>query len=130
MLEILCHLKDEETDDFRARLGHILDNPGQPLPPTDPEGWITARAYAAQDYEKKLESFLNERYASIQWLQALESPRWDNAYEHPKAGPVTAKMILYNWVAHDLHHIRQINALQHAYLLQTSGDPLRYAGAW
>lgn len=130
MLEILCHLKDEETDDFRARLRHILNHPEQPLPPTDPSGWFTSRSYEAQDYEKKLESFLTERYASIQWLQSLESPRWDNAHDHPTAGPVTAKMILCNWLAHDLHHIRQIIHLQHALLVFNTGESLEYAGKW
>lgn len=130
LLEILCHLVDEETDDFRALVHHVLERPDEPLPPIDPMGWVSSRNYHQQDYEKKLESFLKERHTSVRWLQSLTEPKWDNAYAHPKFGPMTAKMFLCNWLAHDLHHIRQINALQHAYLVHTSGETLRYAGEW
>ncbi len=130
LLEILCHMVDEEKDDFRARLGHVLTQPEQALPSIDPEGWVQSRDYKGQSYEKKLEEFLKERHRSVRWLQSLNNPKWDNAHAHPKFGPLSAKMFLCNWVAHDLHHIRQINALQHAFLLQTTGDPLRYAGKW
>lgn len=130
LLEILCHLVDEETDDFRARLQHVLLQPEQPLPSIDPVGWVNSRNYAEQDFGKKLEQFLKERHQSVRWLQSLEEPTWDNAYAHPKFGPMTAKMFLCNWLAHDMHHIRQINALQHAQLCATTGETLRYAGEW
>ena len=130
LLEILCHMVDEEKEDFRARLEHVLTQPEAPLPAIDPEGWVTSRSYSEQSYEKKLEEFLKERHRSIRWLQKLNDAKWDNAHAHPKFGPLSAKMFLCNWLAHDMHHIRQINALQHAFLLQTTGDPLRYVGEW
>ena len=30
LLEIICHLYDEERDDFGLRLKHVLENPLQP----------------------------------------------------------------------------------------------------
>lgn len=130
ILEILCHLVDEEKDDFRARLNHVLTNPSAPLPPSNPVAWMTERKYLEQSYEKKLEEFLKERFHTIRWLQSLENPKWDNAYAHPKVGPLTAKMFLCNWLAHDQHHIRQLNALQHEYLREKTGEDLKYAGDW
>lgn len=130
LLEILCHMADEEKDDFKTRLNHVLTTPDAPLPAIDPEGWVTSRKYSEQLFEKKQEEFLTERHRSVRWLQSLKDPKWDNAYAHPKFGPLSAKMFLCNWVAHDMHHIRQINELQHHYLLSTSGDPLQYAGKW
>jgi hypothetical protein len=130
ILEILCHLVDEEKDDFRVRLHHVLTNPTAPLPATNPAAWMTERKYLEQSYEKKLEEFLTERFQTVRWLQSLENPNWNSTYQHPKAGPLTAKMFLVNWLAHDMHHIRQLNALQHAYLQEKTGEDLRYAGDW
>lgn len=45
-------------------------------------------------------------------------------------GPISAELIMVNWVAHDLLHIRQINRLQYGYLAAHSSEPLDYAGAW
>jgi hypothetical protein len=45
-LEVLCHLHDEEVDDFRARVESTLQHPEKPWPAIDPEGWVAARRYA------------------------------------------------------------------------------------
>lgn len=130
LLEIICHLYDEEREDFRARTKHVLETPGDPLLSIDPSNWVEERAYIKQAYADKLEKFLYERQQSVEWLQSLQSPRWDNAYEHPKFGLMTAKMFLSNWLAHDYIHIRQILKLKFAYLRQLTGETLNYAGIW
>lgn len=129
LLEIVCHLYDEEREDFRTRVQHALESRDTP-PPIDPVGWVTSRNYAAQDYEVKLAAFLNERTASIAWLQSLQSPRWDSTYRHPQLGPQTARMFLACWLAHDHLHLRQIVRLEYERLKDESGEDLGYAGAW
>lgn len=42
-LEIVCHLVDEEREDFRARTRHVLEQPDAPLPSIDPVGWGTSQ---------------------------------------------------------------------------------------
>lgn len=130
LLEVVCHLYDEERDDFRARLKHVLENPSAQLPPADPVGWVKDRDYPNQDYKKMLDSFLTERQLTIDWLGKLQNPKWDNAYIHPKYGPLSASMIFTNWLAHDYLHIRQIIATKYQYLKETSGENLYYAGKW
>lgn len=130
MLEIVCHLYDEEREDFRARTRHVLDTPLEALTPIDPVGWVVERQYMQQEYAAMLGKFLEERQQSVTWLQSLQSPSWDNAYIHPKFGPLTAKMFLTNWLAHDYLHIRQIDRLKHQYLEHISGEKLDYAGGW
>ena len=130
LLEITCHLFDEEREDFRARLKHVLETPNDPLPSIDPVGWVTERKYLQQDYRGKLSSFLDERANSVAWLQSLNNPPWYNAYMHPKFGAMTAKMFLTNWLAHDYLHFRQITKLKYDYLQQVSGETLSYAGSW
>ncbi len=130
LLEIICHLYDEEREDFRARTRHVLEKPEELLPSIDPQGWVQERAYNQQDFSETLDKFLKERQQSIVWLKSLKSPKWDNAYSHPKFGQMTAKMFLSNWLAHDYLHIRQILNLKFEYLQQHTGETLTYAGTW
>jgi hypothetical protein len=62
---------------------------------------------------------------------ALKSARWENAYVHPKLGPLSARMLLANWIAHDLLHTRQLIRLHHEWLAQQlAPETLDYAGPW
>lgn len=130
LLEIICHLVDEEVDDFRTRVIHVLETPEEPFTPIDPEGWVLEREYLKQDYPEKLEEFIEERESSVTWLKSLESPQWKNTAQHPKLGPMTAKQLLANWLAHDYHHIRQINVVKYEYMKAHSLEDLGYAGKW
>lgn len=131
LLEIVCHLYDEEREDFRARVGHVLETPGQPMPSIDPVGWVTERSYLEQDYRTKVVQFIGARHESIEWLWSLEDPHWDNTYDHPKLGRLTAGFFLSNWLAHDYLHIRQINRNLYGFLsAELTREKLDYAGNW
>ena len=71
LLEIVCHLYDEEREDFRARLKSTLENPGQKFSPIDPGGWVTSRNYMDQNFELKLRDFLSERDRSIDYFESI-----------------------------------------------------------
>jgi hypothetical protein len=129
-LEVACHLYDEEREDFRARLRSTLEDPGKPWPTIDPAAWVAERAYSEQDLSAKLKAFLEERSRSLTWLREQDNAAWTNAYIHPKVGPVSCELLLTNWVAHDLHHIRQLINLRYEYLKAHTTLPLDYAGTW
>lgn len=133
VLEIVCHLCDEETLDFRARIEATLRDPAAPWPGIDPEGWVNRHDYASRDLSERLAYFAREREASITWLRSLRDPAWSSVYQHPKHGPVAAGTLLVSWVAHDALHVRQI--AKRLYELATrEGEPqgftTRYAGEW
>ncbi|HUS01375.1 MAG TPA: DinB family protein [Chitinophagaceae bacterium] len=130
LLEVLCHLHDEEREDFRARVKHTLEHPELPLTPIDPAGWVTERKYAGQDYDAALEIFLTERDNSVEWLNTLNDPKWDNTHKHPKLGDLTAGMFFTSWLAHDYLHIKQITKIKYDYFKEMSGDKISYAGEW
>src|SRR5262245_27943916 len=69
LLEIVCHLYDEEREDFRSRLKHVLETPSEQLPSIDPPAWVTERNYIGQNYDERLQVFLRERDNSIEWLK-------------------------------------------------------------
>ncbi len=142
ILEVVCHLLDEERRDFRVRLDTTLHRPDEAWPGIDPAGWVTEHSYNEQDLEETLHAFLAEREASLAWLDSLDastgsaSPEpvegdiWDTTYEAPW-GPVKAGDLLAAWVAHDLLHMRQLVELHWAYN-ENRVDPYstRYAGEW
>lgn len=130
LLEVAAHLIDEEVEDFRSRVRHVLEHPGTPPPPIDPEGWVTARNYFARDYEAQIATFLAERKASIAWLRGLGEVDWSLSYDHQHFGRMTAWYFLVNWLAHDHLHIRQITAIKFAYLKAHGESSLEYAGDW
>jgi len=130
LLEIVCHLYDEEKEDFRTRVKCVLDDPNIPPPAFNPLVWVKERNYIDQDYNQVLDNFLAEREKSVSWLNSLKSPKWDNTYHHPKIGPMSAQLFLSNWLAHDYLHIRQIVKLKFDLLKQISKESLNYAGNW
>ena len=130
LLEIIGHLVDEETLDFRTRLKSVLETPGQVPPSIQPEAWIVEHKYLDQNYDAQLNRFLEERAASIKYLKSLENPPLGNSYEHVNLGPLNGHLFLKNWLAHDHLHIKQIIRLNYEYLAYQSEVPINYAGKW
>jgi hypothetical protein len=130
LLEIVCHLYDEEREDFRARVKLVLENPELPANPINPVGWVTERKYIEQNYDDMLNKFLIERKQSVDWLNGLKDAKWNNIHKHPQLGELSAKMFLTNWLAHDYLHMRQIIKLKYDYLKAITGEDLSYAGEW
>ena len=130
LLEVVCHLYDEEREDFRARVKQVLEDPEKELSPINPVGWVKSRQYNSKDYEEMTGLFLKERNNSVAYLNSLQSPSWENAYQHPKFGSLSAGMFLANWLAHDYFHFRQITRMYYQYLQEKGSYSLSYAGDW
>ena len=130
LLEITCHLLDEERLDFRARMKHIMENPDKEMEPIDPQGWVNSHKYSDKDFETVLKDFLAEREKSVEWLAKLTKEDLDKKMEHKIFGTVTVMHFMLNWLAHDYLHIRQIIALKYSFLKNNTGADLRYAGDW
>lgn len=131
IVEIVSHLRDEERDDFRARLERTLRAPEEEWDPIDPEGWARDRDYAGESLQASLNEFLLERDRSIAWLGSLETPDWSRTHTHPRLGSLSAGDLMVSWLAHDLLHIRQITRLLWG-RLGTPSFPFTtaYAGSW
>lgn len=130
LLEIVCHLYDEEKEDFGARVRSVLKDPKKSFSPINPEGWVEERNYIEQEYDEVLYKFLKERETSIEYLGALKNSPWKNVHKHPSLGDMSAELFLANWLAHDHLHIRQIVKLKYDFLKDVSEQDLSYAGNW
>jgi DinB superfamily len=130
LLEIVCHLIDEEIEDFRARVDHCLHCPQSPMTPIDPQGWVLTRKYIERDYVEMCARWKDERRQSLGWLNALKDPDWTSSHRHPKLGDLSAAFFLSNWVEHDYLHMRQILNVKHHFLASHCSSGLFYAGEW
>jgi len=130
LLEVVCHLHDEEREDFRPRLDLVLHRPEEVWARIDPAAWVTERQYNTRDLAQTLQAFLAERERSLAWLGSLSAPDWSREYRAP-FGPITAGDLLASWAAHDLLHTRQLLELRRARLLaHTAPHRTQYAGDW
>lgn len=130
LLEIVCHLYDEERDDFKARVKHAIETPLSPLVPIDPEGWVKKRNYISKTYNVTLQAFLEERDKSINWLRSQTHANWESELMHPELRNMSAKLLLANWLTHDYLHIKQILNYEYHYLKEKTNLDMSYAGNW
>jgi hypothetical protein len=130
LLEVVCHLYDEEREDFREHLDFILHRQHEEWHGIDPEGWVTQRNYNQQDSAEMGGKFFAEREKSLAWLQGLEHPDWEKSYTTPFR-TISAGEMFACWVAHDNLHIRQLVEIRRT-LLENITKPynLDYAGDW
>ncbi len=131
LLEIVNHLADEEVLDFRTRIERTLRDPSEAWPSILPQDWVAEKKYNERDPIESLDRFLKERKQSFDWLRTQRSAAWTNVHVHPKLGPMSAKMLLANWIAHDFLHARQMLRLHHELLADLAApESLDYAGPW
>jgi hypothetical protein len=116
ILEVINHLYDEEKDDFRKRLDLTLHAPDEEWPGIDPEGWVSSHEYRKKEFRPSVINFFDERAKSIKWFNTLSDPNWEQIYQHPIIGPLSAADLLAAWAAHDYLHLRQLSDLQAGYL--------------
>ena len=109
----------------------MLHRPGEPWPAIDPEGWPISRRYQEGDLPTALARFVAARAASLAWLESLPSPDWTTESTHPRGFTLRAGDLLTSWLAHDIIHIRQIDRLHRAWLVEVLSDfSTEYAGPW
>ena len=131
MLDVVCHLYDEERFDFRQRIDLLLHKPGEEWPQFDTGEWVNEHRYAEQDIVEMRTLFRREREHSIAWLAGLENPDWNVSREHSRMGPITAGTLLASWLAHDYLHLRQLARLNYEHLTGVARPHgLFYAGEW
>ena len=130
ILEVICHLYDEEREDFREHLDFILYRQNEEWHRIDPEGWVTERKYNEQNFNEMQKKFLAERQKSLDWLQEISVADWDTTYTS-QFGSMRAGDMFTSWVAHDNLHIRQLTELRRNKLERiTKPYDIQYAGDW
>jgi uncharacterized damage-inducible protein DinB len=130
ILEVICHLYDEEREDFREHLDFILHRQNEEWRQIDPQGWVISRKYNEQDFLEMQTKFFEERKKSLDWLIDQSDADWDVTYTS-KFGSVPAGEMFASWIAHDNLHIRQLVELKRFQIEKiTQSYGIGYAGDW
>jgi DinB superfamily len=106
-VEIVCHLRDEEAEDFGARVRVLLEG-GTQFAPIDPVGWATARHYHDADPAEALAAFRRRRAESLALLAGAAPARLAESGESPSGLRLSGLDLLAAWVTHDGLHLRQL----------------------
>ncbi len=127
-IEIVCHLRDEETEDFGARVRVVVEG-GSRFVPIDPERWAEERRYRDADPHQAMTALRARRAASLAFLEKIAPERLAAVVEHTQAGALSGLDLLVAWVTHDRLHLAQLAGTL-ARLWAERWSPLRaeYAG--
>ena len=130
ILEVVCHLYDEEREDFREHLDFILHRQNEEWHQIDPQAWVAERKYNQQDFVEMQEKFFAERQKSLDWLMEMSIADWQTVFTS-QYGSTTAGEMFACWVAHDNLHVRQLVELRRLRIENmTTPYNLEYAGDW
>jgi DinB family protein len=127
-VEIVCHLRDEEAEDFGARLRVVIEG-GAAFAAIDPERWARERRYREDDGPRALALFRDRRTSTLALLGSTAAARLTASVAHPRTGALSGLDLLAAWVEHDRLHLAQLAATL-ARLWATRWVPLHteYAG--
>jgi hypothetical protein len=127
-VEIVCHLRDEETEDFGARLRVIVDGAGE-FAPITPERWAEERRYREASLPDALEALRVRRLASLDLLASVGPETLTGSRPHHRLGRLSGLDILAAWVAHDRIHLAQLGGtLARLWALRWAPFRAEYAG--
>ena len=130
ILEVVCHLYDEEREDFREHLDFILYRQHEEWHPIAPVAWVKLRKYNQQNFNSMKNKFFREREKSLTWLKSLKNADWNTKYKN-QWGAFSAGDMFTSWVAHDNLHIRQLTELRRNRIERiTQPYEIEYAGEW
>jgi hypothetical protein len=108
-LEIVCHLRDEEVEDFGARVRVVVDR-GTSFTRIDPQGWAEERRYLEDDPRKAQTVLKQSRRDNLAFLALLDPSRLTHVVDQPRLGKMSGLDLIAAWVTHDRLHLAQLVA--------------------
>lgn len=106
-VEIVCHLRDEEVEDFGARVRVIVAG-GEQFAPIAPERWAVERRYRDADPATALAALSERRAANVEFLGTVPAERLHATVTQPGTGTLSGLDLLAAWVTHDRLHLAQL----------------------
>jgi DinB superfamily len=127
-VEIICHLRDEEAEDFGARVRVILSG-ADDFTPIDPERWAAERGYREASLVVVLDELRIRRQASLDLLARVAADALTGSRTHRRLGRLSGLDLLAAWVAHDRIHLAQLAAtLARTWAIRWAPLRAEYAG--
>lgn len=109
LVEIICHLRDVDTEVNLPRMQQFIQDPNPFLPGKDTDRWAEERNYISQDPQEALKSFISTRVDLINLLDQLSLEDWKRPARHAIFGPTHLQEMVGIIAGHDRLHIQQIH---------------------
>ena len=107
--EIMCHLRDMESDAYLARYRRILAEDNPALPNVDQDKLAIERDYINQDAMTALSEFKGLRATTIRTLESATAESWSRSGVHETDGPMTVEQLVVRQIkGNDLNHLAQM----------------------
>jgi HAD superfamily hydrolase (TIGR01549 family) len=108
LTEVICHLRDVETEVFEPRFEKIINEDNPFIVGIDSDPWAEQRQYIRQDGPQALSVFISKRKELISLLSALPPEDWQRPARHAIFGPTHLQELASFVSEHDRLHIQQI----------------------
>jgi FMN phosphatase YigB (HAD superfamily) len=106
--EILCHLRDADSEVNLPRLKKILEETNPFLPGVDTDRWAEERDYLHQDGKLALQHFSATRQRFLRILEQISPVDWERTARHAIFGPTHLGELIAITAGHDQLHVRQM----------------------
>ncbi len=106
--EVLCHLRDVDTEVNLPRLEKVLNEKNPFLPGQDTDPWADTRQYCNQDALLALADFTSKRIDLLSLLEYLPPEAWDRRARHAIFGPTRLRELVNIIAGHDILHVQQL----------------------
>jgi FMN phosphatase YigB (HAD superfamily) len=109
-VEIVCHLRDVETEVNLPRVRRILSDLDPHLSSFDTDLWAEERDYICQSGPDALSAFIEGRQETISILEEIDAQDWSRPARHSLFGPTTLIEVMNIAAEHDLLHLAQLRS--------------------
>jgi len=109
-VEIVCHLRDVETEVNLPRVRTILSDLDPHLSSFDTDRWAEERDYICQSGPNALSVFIEERQETISILEQIDPEDWSRPARHSLFGPTTLIEVMNIAAEHDVLHLAQLRS--------------------
>jgi len=105
--EIVCHLRDVDSEVNIPRVEKILREINPFIPGIDSDQWAEERQYPSQDCRQAFQDFNLTRNILVSTFEKVESSDWWRQARHAILGPIRLQELVGIIASHDRLHIQQ-----------------------
>jgi DinB family protein len=125
--EVVGHIVEAEKRGFAGRIREILA--GKPKTSAwDQEQVARDRNDCARLGQSLWMEFMGLRNDSITLVRSLKTSDLPRGIEHPKAGRLTVRDLLHEWIHHDRNHTRQLLQIAQERVWPHMGNSQKFRG--
>jgi hypothetical protein len=123
--ETVAHLAHTEEHCYQSRVEHILHGTTDIVPEYDVKRFEAEGSYSRIRVGEGLARLTGLRTQNVAALRGLADEDLQRSAIHESVGPFTLQDLVYEWVAHDVGHIRQIAIVMRDVLYTPFTGPFR-----